>query len=210
MGLTERFEEALVYATRLHAKQTRKGSDIPYVSHLLGVCSLVLEYGGDEDQAIAALLHDGPEDQGGERTLGEIRAKFGSRVARIVAGCTDGMPDDVGDKEPWLERKRRYLEHLRHADGDVLLVACADKLYNARSVVGDQLYAGDQVFSRFTAKKRGTLAYYGSIVEAMRAHKEAGRLHGALFTALERTVEKLEALAGVERSTLSDLGPSSA
>lgn len=206
MELTTRFEEALVYATRLHATQTRKGSGIPYVSHLLGVCSLVLEYGGDEDQAIAALLHDGPEDQGGAKTLGEIKGRFGARVARIVEGCTDGLPDGEGVKEPWLTRKRRYVEHLAAADADVVLVSCSDKLYNARSVVGDHLLSGDTVFQRFSAKKDGTLAYYGSIVETMRAHRGAGRLPASLFTALERTVELLEELARVpRRTTLADL-----
>lgn len=206
MELTERFESALIYATRLHATQTRKGSGIPYVSHLLGVCSLVLEYGGDEDQAIAALLHDGPEDQGGAEILADIRARFGARVARIVDGCTDGLPDEGGLKEPWYERKRRYVEHLARADGEVVLVSCADKLYNARSVVGDQLLSGDEVFARFTARKEGTLAYYGSIVETMRAHHAERRLPSSLFTALERTVEKLEELAGVSRrTTLTDL-----
>jgi GTP pyrophosphokinase len=206
MELTERFESALVYATRLHARQTRKGSGIPYVSHLLGVCSLVLEYGGDEDQAIAALLHDGPEDQGGDRTLQDIRTRFGSRVAHIVDGCTDGLPDDEGLREPWLDRKSRYVAHLADADADVVLVSCSDKLYNARSVVGDQLLSGDAVFQRFTARKDGTLAYYGSIVETMRVHHEAGRLPGSLFIALERTVERLEHLAGApRRTTLADL-----
>ncbi len=206
MELTARFEEALVYATRLHATQTRKGSGIPYVSHLLGVCSLVLEYGGDEDQAIAALLHDGPEDQGGADTLQDIRQRFGPRVARIVEGCTDGLPDGAGLKEPWLARKLRYVAHLAEADADVLLVSCSDKLYNARSVVGDQLHAGDAVFHRFSASKDATLAYYGSVVETMRAHRAAGRLPGSLFPALERTVEKLEELAGARRrTTLNEL-----
>lgn len=206
MELSERFESALVYATRLHARQKRKGSGIPYISHLLGVCSLVLEYGGDEDQAIAALLHDGPEDQGGAETLDAIRARFGPRVAHIVEGCTDGLPDDEGQREPWLERKERYVAHLAEADGDIVLVSCADKLYNARSVVGDQLLAGDEVFQRFTARKNGTLAYYGSVVETMRVHRDAGRLPTSLFVALERTVARLEELAGVEsRTTLADL-----
>jgi len=206
MNLSTRFEDALVYANRLHSSQTRKGRGIPYISHLLGVCSLVLEYGGDEDQAIAALLHDGPEDQGGAETLREIEARFGPRVAHIVDGCTDGLPDDGGLKEPWLARKRRYLAHLAEASADVVLVSCSDKLYNARSVVGDQLVSGDDVFQRFTAKKDGTLAYYGSIVEVMRTHHGAGRLPSALFIALERTVERLEALAGApRRTTLDDL-----
>ncbi|MEZ6016685.1 MAG: HD domain-containing protein [Planctomycetota bacterium] len=205
MELTERFETALVYATKLHATQTRKGSGIPYVSHLLGVCSLVLEYGGDEDQAIAALLHDGPEDQGGAETLRDIEARFGARVARIVDGCTDGLPDDAGLREHWFARKQRYVQHLESADADIVLVSCSDKLYNARSVVGDQLHLGDATFERFAAQKRGTLAYYGSIVETMRRHCAAGRLPTALFTALERTVEKLEELAGAaKRTTLAD------
>src|ERR1700752_4814526 len=127
--LTVRFERALAYTARLHAAQFRKGTARPYVGHLLGVASIVLTHGGDEDEAIAALLHDAVEDQGGKPRMREIRRKFGPPVARIVKGSTDS---DVEPKPPWLERKTGYLRYLRHADSSVRLVSAADKVYNAR------------------------------------------------------------------------------
>ena len=159
--LTERFEEALGYAAHLHALQKRKGTSIPYVAHLLSVTSLVLENGGDEDQAIAALLHDAVEDQGGLPTLQEIRRLFGERVARIVDGCTDAY---VRPKPPWRKRKEDYLAHLRHAEADVRLVSLADKLHNARSILRDLRRDGPQSLSRFNGGRSGTLWYYRSLV----------------------------------------------
>ena len=159
--LTERFEEALGYAAHLHALQKRKGTSIPYVAHLLSVTSLVLENGGDEDQAIAALLHDAVEDQGGLPTLQEIRRLFGERVARIVDGCTDAY---VHPKPPWRKRKEDYLAHLRHAEADVRLVSLADKLHNARSILRDLRRDGPQSLSRFNGGRSGTLWYYRSLV----------------------------------------------
>ncbi|MGA7854161.1 MAG: HD domain-containing protein [Candidatus Acidiferrales bacterium] len=134
LPLTARFHRALVYAARVHARQFRKGTTRPYIGHLLGVTSIVLTHGGDEDEAIAALLHDAVEDQGGKPRLREIRRKFSGRVARIVAGCTDS---DVEPNPPWLERKTEYLRHLRRADSSVRLVSAADKLYNARETLED-------------------------------------------------------------------------
>jgi (p)ppGpp synthase/HD superfamily hydrolase len=159
--LTERFEEALRFAAHLHARQKRKGTPVPYVAHLLSVASLVLENGGDEDQAIAALLHDAVEDQGGLPTLQEIHRLFGGRVARIVDGCSDsyGHP-----KPPWRKRKEDYLDHLRQADADIRLVSLADKLHNARSIVRDLRQAGPQSLSRFNGGKAGTLWYYHNLV----------------------------------------------
>ena len=159
--LTERFEEALGYAAHLHALQKRKGTSIPYVAHLLSVTSLVLENGGDEDQAIAALLHDAVEDQGGLPTLQEIRRLFGERVARIVDGCTDAY---VHPKPPWRKRKEDYLAHLRLAEADVRLVSLADKLHNARSILRDLRRDGPQSLSRFNGGRSGTLWYYRSLV----------------------------------------------
>ncbi len=159
--LTERFEDALRFAAHLHARQKRKGTSVPYVAHLLSVTSLVLENGGDEDQAIAALLHDAVEDQGGKPTLQEIRRRFGERVARIVDGCTDsyGYP-----KPPWRKRKEDYLTHLRQADAEVRLVSLADKLHNARSILRDLRQDGPQSLSRFNGGRSGTLWYYHSLV----------------------------------------------
>ena len=162
--LGPRYAEAVAYASTLHATQTRKTTTIPYVSHLLGVSSLVLEAGGDEDLAIAALLHDGPEDQGGQATLDEIRTKFGDRVAHIVEGCTDSFAEDPQDKAPWKERKIAYLEHLEESDLDTLTVSLADKLHNARAIVTDLMIHGDDTWERFKGKKDGTLWYYQSIL----------------------------------------------
>lgn len=132
--LTIRYREALDYAAEVHAEQTRKGTDIPYISHLLAVSSLVLEYGGDEDQTIAALLHDAVEEQGGEARRDDIRARFGGRVADMVWACTDGLD---GQKAPWRERKEAYLAHLWEVPADARLISCADKLHNARSILHD-------------------------------------------------------------------------
>jgi (p)ppGpp synthase/HD superfamily hydrolase len=163
--LGPRYAEAVAYASQLHAAQTRKTTTIPYISHLLGVSSLVLEAGGDEDMAIAALLHDGPEDQGGQATLDEIRTRFGDRVAHIVEGCTDSLAKDPEYKAPWKERKIAYLNHLKEADEDTLTVSLADKLHNARAIVTDLMIHGDITWDRFNGKKDGTLWYYQSILD---------------------------------------------
>jgi len=144
--LGDRFTDALAYATGLHARQRRKGTDVPYIAHLLGVAAIVLEDGGDEDEAIAALLHDAVEDQGGQPTLAAIRARFGARVAEIVLGCTDA---DTVPKPPWRWRKEQYIAHVRHASASVRRVSLADKLHNARAILHDQRQIGDAVFARF-------------------------------------------------------------
>lgn len=161
MKLTERFEKALVYAVRLHAKQLRKGMQVPYTVHLLSVSALVLENGGDEDQAIAGLLHDAVEDQGGLPRLEEIRELFGERVALIVDGCTDAyyLP-----KAPWQQRKELYLDHLKSVTPDVRLVSLADKVHNARSILASLYHEGDSAWSRFNGGKAGTLWYYTDLV----------------------------------------------
>ncbi|MGM0576001.1 MAG: HD domain-containing protein [Myxococcota bacterium] len=186
--LGERFNEALSYAADLHAHQTRKGSDIPYVSHLMSVASLVLEHGGDEEQAIAALLHDAAEDQGGLETLRDIERRFGVRVARIVDACSDSHGEP---RPPWRERKEHYLRHLREeVPQDALLVSMADKLHNARSILLDFRRHGDGLWSRFTADRDGVLWYYRSLVETY-----ADRVRSPLLDELERTLSEIERLA---------------
>jgi (p)ppGpp synthase/HD superfamily hydrolase len=160
LPLTARFQRALLYAARVHARQFRKGTTRPYIGHLLGVTSIVLTHGGDEDEAIAALLHDAVEDQGGKPRLREIRRKFGARVAHIVEGCTDS---DIEPKPPWLERKKEYLRHLRQADASVRLVSAADKIYNARETLNDLCKHRDTLWKRFKGGKQGTLWYYREV-----------------------------------------------
>ncbi len=185
--LTERFEEALVYATRLHAKQIRKGTGVPYIAHLLSVAALVLEQGGDEDQAIAALLHDAIEDQGGVPIQEEILKRFGQQVTDIVVGCTDS---DTVPKPPWRERKERYIAHILTAPIEIRRVSMADKLHNARSVLIDFRQVGHQVWGRFRGGKEGTLWYYRAMVEAFR---QAG--DSTIVDELDRVVSELEQLA---------------
>jgi len=187
MALTARFEEALVYATQLHSKQIRKGSGVPYVSHLLGVCSLALEYGANENEAIAALLHDAVEDQGGLPRLEEIRAKFGDEVADIVLGCSDS---DTEPKPPWQQRKENYIAHLQKASPSVLLVSACDKLYNARSILADYRNIGDELWWRFKGGRQGSLWYYRQLVLAFR--KLSAPPH--LIDELELVVSELENL----------------
>jgi len=185
--VSKRFIEALGYAARLHARQVRKRTGRPYIGHLLSVTSLVIEYGGDEEMAIAALLHDAVEDQGGLPRLREIRRKFGKRVARIVDGCTDCYAEP---KPPWRERKLAYLERVAKEQVDVRLVSAADKLSNARETLYELREHGDSVFEKFEGKKEGTLWYYRALVEA---YRKAGT--GPLVDELDRVVTELESLS---------------
>jgi GTP pyrophosphokinase len=188
--LTHRFEEALVYATQLHAGQVRKGTRVPYISHLLAVASLVLEHGGSEEEAIAALLHDSVEDQGGAVTREEIRLRFGESVALIVDGLSD---TDVSPKPPWRARKEQYLDHLRKSSTpSERLVSLADKLHNARSILLDYRTNGEQVWERFKGGKTGTLWYYRTLVEIF---TESGP--AALSEELRRAVDEMERLSRV-------------
>jgi (p)ppGpp synthase/HD superfamily hydrolase len=159
--LTNRFEEALKFATRLHTNQKRKGTRIPYIAHLLGVTALVLEDGGREDEAIAALLHDAVEDQGGVETLDEIRNRFGEQVAFIVDALTDSYEVP---KPNWRERKENYLTHLKHASPEIRRISLADKLHNARSILTTLRTEGDKTWLRFSGGKDGTMWYYNSLV----------------------------------------------
>ena len=186
MGLSSRFSDALTFAHQLHAAQTRKGTNVPYISHLLAVAAIVIENGGSEDQAIAALLHDAVEDQGGQPTLEKIRERFGSKVADIVQGCTDA---DVIPKPPWKERKTAYIAHIRTAPAEVRLVSAADKLHNARSILHDYRSLKEDLWRRFNGGREGTLWYYRSLVNAFR---EAGST--PVVEELDRVVSELERL----------------
>lgn len=185
--LTGRFEEALVFAAALHRDQKRKGGDIPYISHLLAVCSIALEHGGDEDEAIAALLHDGPEDQGGLATLETIGRMFGDRVRSIVEACSDTFETP---KPPWEERKRAYLEHLSSDEvpRSVVLVSAADKLHNLITTVDDLEAQGPAFWDRFNSTAKQQIWYYRSLAEIYRAH-----LGGQLPEAVALQVNRLEA-----------------
>ncbi len=191
MALTDKFAEALVFAAKLHAEQTRKGTDIPYVSHLLGVASLVLEHEGTEAEAIAGLLHDAIEDQahdypGGAQQLRQaIADRFGVEVLAIVDGCTDA---DTVPKPPWRARKEAYIAHLAEASPAVLRVSCADKLHNARAIMVDLRTHGGRLWQRFTAGRDGTLWYYRALVSAF----EAAGAPVTLVDELGRIVQQIE------------------
>lgn len=182
-----RFAAALAYAALIHRNQRRKGTDIPYVSHLMSVSALVMEFGGDEDLAIAGLLHDALEDCGAWHES-VIRANWGDRVADIVRACTDGVPDVQGQKAPWCERKKKYLAHLETVDdAGVLLVSACDKLHNARAIAAD-LKSGEDVFGRFKAGRGGTLWYYAELVRIFRKRLGDG---SALVRQLEAAVNEM-------------------
>lgn len=185
--LTQRYADALHLAWKLHDGQYRKGTKIPYVSHLIAVSSLALEHGANEDEAIAALLHDAVEDAGGRPTLELIRGKFGQAVADIVEGCTDSYEEPKPD---WRPRKEAYLAHLAQAPRSVRLVSASDKLHNARSILSDLRVHGPSLWTRFTAGKDGSLWYYRSLIGSLAAH---GRT--ALVDELDRTVSAIEHLA---------------
>jgi len=159
-ALGVRLQRAFRYAAEKHAGQTRKQSAVPYISHLMAVASLVLEAGGDEDMAIAALLHDVVEDCGGMPRLREVRKQFGARVAKIVEGCTDTF----GEPRPeWVERKKDYLREVKHAGAETRLVSASDKLHNVRTILADYRQHGEAIWTRFTGKREGTLWYYRAL-----------------------------------------------
>ena len=182
--LSERFDEALALASDLHRRQRRKGGDIPYVSHLLAVAALALEYGADEDEAIAALLHDAVEDQGGAEIHAEIAGRFGERVADIVDGCTD---TDQMPKPPWRERKEAFIESIRQASDSVRLVVACDKLHNALCTLEDLREEGGEVWAKFRGARDGTLWYYRTLTEAL-----DGTVPQRLSRRLRDTVDTLD------------------
>jgi (p)ppGpp synthase/HD superfamily hydrolase len=182
--LTARFDEAFRYAHQVHGGQTRKGTPVPYIGHLIGVASIVLDDGGSEDEAIAALLHDAAEDHGGRDELERIRQRFGDAVAGIVEDCTDSweMP-----KKPWAERKRQYVEHAKHLPPPSLRVSAADKVHNAYAILRDLRNQGEAVWRRFSAAPDDVVSYYEGLV---RAYREAGG--GRLVDELDRIVRGIQ------------------
>ena len=185
--LGSRFLQAFDFAFEKHAGQTRKASSVPYIAHLMGVAALVLEFGGDEDMAIAALLHDVVEDCGGAPMLKEIKSRFGGRVAKIVAGCTDS---DTYPKPPWRERKEAYIQHLKTADAETRLVSAADKLHNVRAIASDYREVAESVWMRFSGGREGTLWYYRALLQEFLRRKP-----NRLIREFELTVCELESLA---------------
>jgi (p)ppGpp synthase/HD superfamily hydrolase len=178
--LGPRLLQAFEFASKHHAGQTRKTTSVPYLAHLMGVASLALEFGGDEDIAIAALLHDVVEDCGGKPMLKKVRRKFGKRVAKIVDGCTDSYGEP---KAPWRERKETYLLHLRDADEDTRLVSAADKLNNVRSILSDYREVGEAIWARFNGGREGTLWYYRALAKEFQRGKP-NRLMNELWGAV--------------------------
>jgi GTP pyrophosphokinase len=186
--LTNRFDEALHCAADWHRSQRRKGTTIPYISHLLSVAGLALEYGATEDEAIGALLHDAVEDAGGAPRLAEIRERFGPHVARLVADCTD---TDVKPKPPWRERKLIYIQHLGQSHPAALFVSCCDKLHNSRSIVADLREFGAATWTKFQGGRDGSLWYYRTLATEYARLGVQPRLVGEL----ERSVTEMERLA---------------
>lgn len=181
--LTWRFDTALQFAFGLYHQQPRKGVSIPYIAHLMSVCALVIEAGGDEDQ-------------GGRSTLDTIRHMFGDRVADTVESCSDSMATNPSEKSPWRERKNKYLEHLRAANADALFVSAADKLHNARAILSDYREIEEQLFLRFNASKEDQLWYYNALVEALRQTTAPKVLIGEL----ERVVKELNRVVKAQNS----------
>lgn len=186
--LSERLSQALALAIEAHNGQFRKETTIPYIAHPMAVASIALEYGADEDQAMAALLHDAVED-GGAKYADVIRSKFGDRVADIVNGCTDGVPDKNGNKSDWKQRKESYTAHLKSASDDVLLVSGSDKLHNARAIVSDLQNIGVRVFDRFKSSKEETLWYYQTLADIFKQR------NAPTAKALSETVAQMHALS---------------
>ena len=188
--LTDRFTDALTFAEQLHRTQTRKGNDIPYVAHLMAVTATVLEWGGDEDTAIAALLHDAVEDRGGDATAELIRARFGDRVTDLVLHCTDSASADPARKRPWQERKDAYLERLAHAGQPAARITAADKLHNITATLRDVREHGPDTLARFNEPGR-VIWYYRAVADALEPH--AGNVPVA---ELRSATDELERLVG--------------
>lgn len=194
--LTDRFDKALLYATHVHGGQVRKGTPIPYIAHLLAVSATVLEYDGCEDMAIAGLLHDAVEDQGGEPRLADIRNRFGDRVADIVRSCSDTVANTSAgqQKEDWNTRKKRYVEHLSLVDEDTLLVSLSDKIHNARSILRDlrKPKIGKTVWDRFKSSRADTLWYYRELATAFQRRLKDRSARLQLANELGEIVDVLE------------------
>lgn len=187
MKLSPAFEDALVYATRIHGGQLRKKTQVPYIGHLLGVTAIALKYGANETEAIGALLHDAVEDGGGPERRRQIEKRFGKEVGAIVDGCTDS---DQTPKPPWRERKEKYIAHLATASASTRLVSASDKLHNARAILHNLREDGDAVWERFKAGKQGALWSYRALVTAFQAHGKS-----ELIDELDRVVTEIEKIA---------------
>ena len=195
--LTERFSRAVDYARVLHAPDVRKGTTIPYLAHVIAVSSIVLENGGSEDQAIAALLHDAGEDHGGHARIDDIRKEFGDTVARIVEACSDDLPAVGEAKRPWFDRKTEYIERLKHEDEDIVLVSAADKLHNVRAILSDYRRIGEKLWARFNTGRDGTLWYYRGLCEVIdvRLEGSAPQLAAELHATLDALTDAIRALS---------------
>lgn len=197
--LGQRFLRAFLFAAEKHSGQTRKASTIPYIAHLMGVASLVLEAGANEDLAIAALLHDVVEDCGGAPMLKEVRRRFGPRVAKMVDGCTDAY---TLPKPPWRPRKENYIRRLRKESSDTRLVSAADKLNNVRSILSDYRAVGESIWSRFNGGRDGTLWYYRTLRDLFLQYKP-----NRITRDFELAVHELESLAEAGLNTVHQTGP---
>ena len=197
MRLSPRFDSALVFAAQLHADQIRKGSGIPYISHLLAVAGIALDYGADEDEAIAALLHDAVEDGGGASMADRIRRHFGDEVADIVLGCSD---TDQTPKPPWKERKEHYVAHLEFASPSIRLVSASDKLHNARAILRNLRLVGEHLWTRFSAGKADVLWYYRSLTRKFLAcgPRDLGEELDRVVTTIETMAKAIEMAKEIE------------
>jgi (p)ppGpp synthase/HD superfamily hydrolase len=197
LHLSSRFTGAVDYARMLHIER-RKGTDIPYMAHLLGVAALVMGEAGHaevtEDMVIAALLHDAAEDHGGQLRLDDIEHNFGRDVAQMVESLSDSLAEDSSKKAPWRERKENYLKRLRREPADVLLISAADKLYNARAILDDYRKIGPEVWKRFKRGRKHQLWYFR---ELLKVFKAAGK--NRIVAELERVTDKLERISAGEK-----------
>jgi GTP pyrophosphokinase len=197
LHLSSRFTSAVDYARMLHIER-RKGTDIPYMAHLLGVAALVMGEAGHadvtEDMVIAALLHDAAEDHGGQLRLNDIEHNFGRDVAQMVESLSDSLAEDSSKKAPWRERKENYLKRLRREAADVLLISAADKLYNARSILDDYRKIGPEVWKRFKRGRKHQLWYFR---ELLKVFKAAGK--NRIVAELERVTDKLDRISAGEK-----------
>ena len=183
--LSIQYYRAFEYANTWHRDQARKSTTLPYILHPMGVASLVLEAGGDEEQAIAALLHDVPEDCGGEERLTEILEMFGPRVEAMVRGCSDSLVAEKEDKAPWRERKQAHIDHVATADMDTLIVTAADKVHNGRAIATDLQTIGNEVWNRFNASREDIIWYYSTFYSELDKRGVTPALLNPLRTAIE-------------------------
>jgi len=196
MSVSSRFLDAFDLAFELHQNHNRKGSEIPYITHLMAVAALVGEYGGTEDQMIAALLHDAIEDQGGPDTRERIRARFNDHIVSLVDECTD---TDVEPKPPWRERKEEHIKNIEKAPKEVRLIVAADKLHNIRSIIRDLQLRGNAVWSIFTGKREGSLWYYDEVIKALGQGWES-----PILNVLHYELQRLHELDETARATVDD------